>query len=258
MPKAAELLGEEFGSLTVVDRVRSAPKGHVLWLCECECGRTVEVPTAKLRSGHTKSCGCRRVRIGQARLENLVGRRFHSLTVVAMGEPTGDGSRDRYWYCRCDCGGELTVRGGHLRSEHTKSCGCRRVEVSSQLNKGNHTPRLAPGRAAMNRLIADYKRGAMQRNLSWALSDEVAEEILTSPCHYCGVEPQPRSRKGFRTQIATNGIDRMTNTLGYERFNVVAACSDCNDLKYTADYEDFLDWVERVYNHSVKSASRRS
>lgn len=30
------------------------------WLCKCECGNFCEVTTNKLKSGHTKSCGCLR------------------------------------------------------------------------------------------------------------------------------------------------------------------------------------------------------
>ena len=28
------------------------------WLCFCDCGNLTEVHASKLRSGHTKSCGC--------------------------------------------------------------------------------------------------------------------------------------------------------------------------------------------------------
>lgn len=30
------------------------------WLCFCDCGKLVDVPASKLRSGHTQSCGCYR------------------------------------------------------------------------------------------------------------------------------------------------------------------------------------------------------
>ena len=28
------------------------------------------------------------------------------------------------WKCKCDCGNEKIVYGGHLETGHTKSCGC--------------------------------------------------------------------------------------------------------------------------------------
>lgn len=30
------------------------------------------------------------------------------------------------WRCKCDCGNEKIVYGGHLENGHTKSCGCYR------------------------------------------------------------------------------------------------------------------------------------
>ena len=39
---------------------------------------------------------------------------------------------------------------------------------------------------------------------------------------------------------------------GYTKDNVVSCCKDCNYSKRTMSQEDFLTWVERVYNHSIK------
>lgn len=36
-----------------------------MWLCQCECGRTVIVSGANLRNGHIKSCGCYRSEIAR-------------------------------------------------------------------------------------------------------------------------------------------------------------------------------------------------
>ena len=58
---------------------------------------------------------------------DLTGRRFGRLTVVGEAEKTKNGKR--YWLCRCDCGRECWVEGYHLKSGHTKSCGCYRREL---------------------------------------------------------------------------------------------------------------------------------
>lgn len=53
-----DLIGEQFGKLTVVLR---APKGtdrHSRWNCICECGKSVIYNTTSLISGNAKSCGC--------------------------------------------------------------------------------------------------------------------------------------------------------------------------------------------------------
>lgn len=57
-----DLTGKKFGRLTVLKQVEdhvSIGGNHTAkWLCECECGNTVEVVGTKLTSNHTKSCGC--------------------------------------------------------------------------------------------------------------------------------------------------------------------------------------------------------
>ena len=57
MPAAKNLVGQEFGRLTVTERAGSR-SGRVAWTCRCACGKTVEVVSHSLTSGHTTSCGC--------------------------------------------------------------------------------------------------------------------------------------------------------------------------------------------------------
>lgn len=55
-----DLTNREFDKLTVkkITFPEGRPKGARYWHCECECGGCIDVPTAKLTSGHTRSCGC--------------------------------------------------------------------------------------------------------------------------------------------------------------------------------------------------------
>lgn len=58
--------------------------------------------------------------------EDLTGCKFGRLTVVQRAK-SAKGWRTR-WLCRCDCGKEVIVDRGNLKSSHTKSCGCLSVE----------------------------------------------------------------------------------------------------------------------------------
>ena len=59
MGKHIDLAGMAFGKLTVTGLCDKLYKNRWRrWICQCECGNQTEVFTAKLRSGHTKSCGC--------------------------------------------------------------------------------------------------------------------------------------------------------------------------------------------------------
>ena len=52
-----DLTGQKFGRLTVVERAKNKGK-ETMWLCVCDCGKTLIAQGNNLKSGHTKSCGC--------------------------------------------------------------------------------------------------------------------------------------------------------------------------------------------------------
>ncbi|MCD8362169.1 MAG: transcriptional regulator [Lachnospiraceae bacterium] len=109
--------GQKIGRLTLIEE---APrnKGRPYWRCICECGKECTVEAGHLKSGHTKSCGCR---TGKRCVVLKPGMRFGSLTLTSEA-PVKKGHR--YWNCLCDCGRSCVVEASHLKSGHTKSCGC--------------------------------------------------------------------------------------------------------------------------------------
>lgn len=50
-------IGDKFHRLTVISNEYSI-KGHLSYLCLCECGNTIEVRGSALLSNNTKACGC--------------------------------------------------------------------------------------------------------------------------------------------------------------------------------------------------------
>lgn len=67
---------------------------------------------------------------------DLTGQRFGMLTVVERAPNRG---KDTMWLCRCDCGNEIASTPSHLKSGHTKSCGCFRSSVLAQQGSKNAT-----------------------------------------------------------------------------------------------------------------------
>lgn len=53
-----DLTDKTFGRLTVLKRDANGKRGQPRWLCKCDCGNRTIVDASKLKSGHTKSCGC--------------------------------------------------------------------------------------------------------------------------------------------------------------------------------------------------------
>ena len=73
------------------------------------------------------------------RLVDLTGQKFGRLTVIERADEyvSPKGQRHIRWFCKCDCGNYVTVKGNHLKSGNTKSCGCLDSEIVSKRNKDN-------------------------------------------------------------------------------------------------------------------------
>ena len=68
------------------------------------------------------------------KLKEMIGQRFGRLTVLNRVDDHfyPSGRHDACYTCVCDCGNHVDVLGIHLRSGHTTSCGCVRIETSRQ------------------------------------------------------------------------------------------------------------------------------
>ena len=53
-----KLEGRRFGRLLAVDKNPIKTCSSISWNCICDCGNKTIVPSTKLVSGHTSSCGC--------------------------------------------------------------------------------------------------------------------------------------------------------------------------------------------------------
>ena len=57
MPKIIDLANQTFGRLQAISVAPQSGRTRK-WRCKCACGKTVDVVTNYLVSGHTRSCGC--------------------------------------------------------------------------------------------------------------------------------------------------------------------------------------------------------
>lgn len=66
--------------------------------------------------------------------KDLTGQKFGRLKVLYRTEDKyyPSGRHDVQYRCICDCGNEVDVLGIHLRSGHTQSCGCFRVDTTKK------------------------------------------------------------------------------------------------------------------------------
>lgn len=134
--QAEDLTGQQFGELTAIRRVENDKGGRVCWLCKCSCGNECVVQALKLKSGHTRSCGCKRYQ-GSGNRRDLTGQRFGRLTALYFVRKENR-VKNSYWHCRCDCGRELDVYTMNLVCGQTQSCGCWNKEQGAKLNDHLH------------------------------------------------------------------------------------------------------------------------
>lgn len=114
MPKALDLVGQEFGWLTVKYKNGHNKNGKVLWHCECRCGNETDVSTQCLTKGESTSCGCNQYKLYTR--HDLAGTHVNNLTVIRyVGK-----SR---WECECNCGNITIKPAQNLISGRAVSCG---------------------------------------------------------------------------------------------------------------------------------------
>ena len=64
---------------------------------------------------------------------DLTGQKYGKLTILKKSEQRTSGGRIQ-WECECECGNKILATGDHLRSGHTKSCGCLQKQIAREIN----------------------------------------------------------------------------------------------------------------------------
>lgn len=145
-------------------------------------------------------------------VKDLTGKQFGRLLVERQNGRSKSGSV--MWECLCDCGKRKTVRGSHLTSGSTLSCGCEHREIAS-------ATALRHGHSTSGRTSSTYN--------SWArMIDRCTNEKNNRFARYGGrgITVCTRWRK-FENFLADMGekpdkdlsIDRINNDGNYEPGN---------------------------------------
>jgi len=124
--KALDLTNKRFGKLIAIQRAPKRKDKYTRWICNCDCGNTVEIRTDYLTSGHTTSCGCEKEKWFKKKYVN--GQRFGKLIIL---QSIGTDSK----LCKCDCGNTTIVKTYNLTSGNTQSCGCLKSKGELKINE---------------------------------------------------------------------------------------------------------------------------
>lgn len=127
-------IGERFERLKIIAFDHQDSRYQFYYLCRCDCGTEKVIRYSHLKSKRIVSCGkCYKPQ--EKLVKSLVGVPCGRLMPIERLE----GNKYR---CKCECGNEVVVSAGNLRTKNTQSCGCLQKEIASknakELNNGKY------------------------------------------------------------------------------------------------------------------------
>lgn len=131
-------------------------------------------------------------------------------------------------YCSKSCGHKNPPYEGRI----CKTCGVW-VEQARLANRRGWRCNSCLHLKPQNKYLS-YKGRAKTANLHFDLTYEQFVTFWQKPCHYCDAE------------IATIGLDRVDNAVGYTIDNVVPCCKYCNAFKSNQTQEGFVALCAKI------------
>jgi hypothetical protein len=225
-----DLTGKIFTRLTVIGLDENYEKirkdSNRKWICECECGKTKSIFGSSLRSGATKSCGClnkeRTIQRNHNKSKSFIGNTYGRLTVIEIILK----NNRSLCRCVCECGNEVIVQKDHLKTGHTKSCGCLQKETMQRIRFVDET---------------GHKYGKLTVLQQYGWMNKKREALWLCQCE-CG-----------NTTVVQGGNLRTGNTkscgceLSRGEVSVEKLLKD-NNIPYTKEYK-FEDLLSEKGNH---------
>lgn len=156
-----DITGQRWGRLVAVRHVgyttiEQTGKKQAVWLWQCDCGNTKEIPATQVKHGGTRSCGCKAMEhITDLRKQDITGERFGRLTAVRPTEQR-DNNGSVIWELRCDCGNLTYKTVNALKSGRVLSCGCKYRETRSETVK--HRRDMVEGTNVSNIVVSKHLR----------------------------------------------------------------------------------------------------
>lgn len=117
-----DLTGQIFNGIKLIKDTKKRYRGKSsIWLCECHCGKIFEAIGAKIKSGHKKSCGCKK-NISKRKPKDRTGNIVNGIEFI---ENTFEKKGIYYiWLCKCYCGKIFKANGTDVQKGDIRSCGC--------------------------------------------------------------------------------------------------------------------------------------
>lgn len=185
------------------------------------------------------------------RLIDITGLRYGRVKVINRNYSIKN-YKGKYtkWNCICDCGKEFATEGHSLRSGHTTSCGCFRVEkVQSTCRTGTNN--------ITGRYWGHLLRGAKVRNIPVEINKEYAQKLLELQGFKCNLSGESlicdinnTGKLRGSDWINTASLDRIDSTKGYIEGNVQWIHKVVNIMKNKFPQEDFVNYCCKIADNT--------
>jgi hypothetical protein len=161
------------------------------------------------------------------------GTRFNHLVVIKLG---GKNKFGYFWFCKCDCGKEISVLSSHLK--RIKSCGCQGNFRHKNVWKG-----VGEISAVRFDLI---KNRAKRIGLDFDLDLEFLWKKYLSQDKKCALTGKEIAFGKLKTDKWTASLDRIDSSKGYTKDNVQWVHIKINYMKSNLPQEEFIEWCNLV------------
>lgn len=94
----------------------------------------------------------------------------------------------------------------------------------------------------------NYRQLAVSEGLSFRLGKGDFIRLIQRSCYYCGASPATERKVGTRS-FTYSGIERIDNSKGYIRSNMVPCCGNCNRAKSTMTRSEYIQHCKRVVKY---------
>lgn len=216
----------------------------------CDCGITQNSLIKNLESGKVDRCRkCMHHKMDTNGTDDLTGKVYGKWTVLfkTRAERTGK----LMWQCRCECGTEKAVYGGHLKQGNSKSCHACTVKSGTDHAQSTGAVGNIPN-AWWTEHVMRQRKQKKRINMEISITIEYADKLFVEQGGKCKLTGLPiMITTGKHRDRNTASLDRINSAIGYIPGNVQWLHKDVNMLKNIYDQEYFIRLCALVSNHAV-------
>lgn len=171
-----------------------------------------------------------------------IGNKFGRLTVIErIDKINSQGTKIKYWICKCDCGNITECQAHTLTSGHSSSCGCKRLESITSAYKD-----------ITGTWYGNIKRHAEKRGFIFNVTKKQLQDLLEQQEYKCNLSKLPiyiskyRSGKKYYEET-TASLDRIDNdNIEYIVGNIQFLHKHINYMKWTHNQTYFIELCKLI------------